>query len=63
MGGIMGGSVPSVQQMPTYQPAQADLSAQNAALFERIQRSRAYGTNQTRLAPSTPYMPGKGTMG
>ena len=49
MGG--GPSIPAAT--PSYQPANAALQAQNAALFERIQRSRAYGVAQTRLVKSS----------
>jgi hypothetical protein len=49
-------SMPTVQ--PAYQAASADMASENAALFERIQRSRAYGPQQTRLVPNV-----KGTLG
>ncbi len=57
----MGGAPSIPAPTPQYQPASADLQAQNAALFERIQRSRAYGVSQTRLVKSTLGGSSKGT--
>jgi hypothetical protein len=52
-------STPSTPaQTPAYQSASADMASENAALFERIQRTRAYGVNQTRLVPQV-----KGALG
>jgi len=47
-----------VASNPQYQAASADMASENAALFERIQRSRSYGPQQTRLVPQV-----RGTLG
>jgi hypothetical protein len=48
MGGSQSYSTPKY-----YRDASSDMASQNAALFERIQRSRAYGVQQTRLVGNT----------
>ena len=48
------GGTPSYAPPKQYQAKDADQAAQNAGLFERLQRSWAYGPQQTRLAGTTP---------
>jgi hypothetical protein len=55
--------MPTVQQTPVYNPAQADLTSENAALFERIQRSQAYGVSGTRMVSSASYSPVRSALG
>jgi hypothetical protein len=48
---------------PVMQAASADMASENAGLFERIQRSRAYGPQQTRLVPQNVFSQVKASLG
>jgi hypothetical protein len=56
MSGLFGGAPNyNPNQIPVqYQTQNADMAVENAGLFERLQRSSAYGPQQTRLAGQKP---------